>query len=228
MDIYLKVLQGPRQGDLFKVQKGATIGRSRADINLKDPKASSIHATIEVDMGIFYFVDNGSSNGTLVGGLREDRIELKPGTQLVIGSTILEVQNEFQAKSKDSTTSLWREDLYSTLQNIVAPQNPQPIHRFESLLKIYVRQGIQEGSSWTIGYGPRKFGANCLGGTLLEPGAPDTCFEIFKKDNIPFIETSHKELVLINNQKKDSEKIYDGLEVRILNTLLEIQIVKPE
>lgn len=228
MDIYLKVIQGPRQGDLFKVQKGATVGRSRADINLKDPKASGIHATIEVDMGIFYFVDNGSSNGTLVGGLREDRVELKPGTQLIIGSTILEVQTQFQAKSKDSTMSFWREDVYSTLQNIIAPQNPQPIHRFENILKITARQGLQEGASWTVGYGPRKFGANSFSGALLEPGAPDTCFEIYEKDKVLFIETSHKETVLINNQKKDSEKIYDGLEVRILNTLLEIQIVKPE
>lgn len=228
MDIYLKVISGPREGDLFKIQKGATVGRSRADINLKDPKASAIHAVIEDDMGIFYFVDKESSNGTFVLGQREDRIELKPGILLTIGSTTLEVQTQFQAKSKDSTMSFWREDLYSTVQNIVAPQNPQNVQHFRQLVTVRAKQGLQEGQIWTLGYGPRQFGGMSFDGTILEPSAPDICFEIFEKDGLLFIETSHKNVVLIGNEKKDSEKIYDGLEVKILNTLLEIKLANSD
>lgn len=227
MDIYLKVISGPREGDLFKIQKGATIGRSRADINLKDPKASAIHAVIEDDMGIFYFVDKESSNGTYVLGQREDRIELKPGALLTIGSTTLEVQTQFQAKAKDATMSFWREDIYSAIQNLVAPQNPQAVHGFSQSVSIHIKQGLQEGLQWTLGYGPRQFGGMSFDGTLLEPNAPDVCFEIFEKEGLLFIETSHKDVVLIGNEKKDSEKIYDGLEVKIYNTLLEIKLANP-
>ena len=225
MDIYLKIITGPRAGDLFKVQKGASVGRSRADINLKDSKASGVHALIEEDAGIFYFADQGSTNGTLVEGARIDRFELKPGLKFIIGATEVEVQTEFQAKSKDTESlSFWREDIYKLLQIAPSSQNPQPLQSFSRALKISVKQGLQEGDSWTVTYGPCSFGALSASQTLLEPKAPDICFEVLEQDGQFYIETAHKDVVLIGKEKKDSEKIYDGIEIQIHNTLLEIHL----
>lgn len=227
MDIYLKVIKGPRAGDLFRVQGGATIGRSRADINLKDPKASSIHAKIETEMGLFYLVDESSSNGTFVGGQKEGRIELKPGLQISIGTSTLEVQTQFQTKATHSQESKWREDVYGVLLSTLTHQNPEAVYAFFAPIVVTIKSGTQEGQRWTLGYGPRKFGASVFGGVLLEPHCPGVCFEIFQKQNSLFIRTDYKNEVFIGREKKELEKIFNGLEIQIGNTLLEIMLNAP-
>jgi pSer/pThr/pTyr-binding forkhead associated (FHA) protein len=70
------------QGELF-------IGRDskKCQIVLNDPEVSSVHAVLKKSGGATTLEDLRSANGTLLGGQRINKVDLKPGDEFVIGST---------------------------------------------------------------------------------------------------------------------------------------------
>ena len=73
----------------------ATIGRRRhCSIVIKDTGASRHHATIELTDGTYLLRDEGSSNGTLVGGERITEHKLRDGDRITIGGTVLTFKME--------------------------------------------------------------------------------------------------------------------------------------
>jgi hypothetical protein len=75
------VLEGPR----------ATIGRSKdADCVLRDPNISRRHAELRLaNSGDWQIVDLGSTNGVKVNGRRVSSSRLRPGDEVVLGTTTL-------------------------------------------------------------------------------------------------------------------------------------------
>ena len=66
------------------------IGRSSgAQIGLLDPEVSRRHARFEVDRGVVYLSDLGSSNGTFLNGKRlgSEGIEVRAGDDIDVGNT---------------------------------------------------------------------------------------------------------------------------------------------
>ena len=84
----LWVKKGYKQGRLYKVRHGTTIGRKYGDILLDDPKVSKRHAKLTIEDGQFVLWDFGSTNGTFVNGnrIREATI-LKENDVIRIGAT---------------------------------------------------------------------------------------------------------------------------------------------
>jgi predicted Zn finger-like uncharacterized protein len=89
--ISLAVIAGPDGGSVYRIEKPrVTIGRASADLTLNDTEASRLHAAIEVRDAAILLRDLGSTNGTLVDGLRiDDAVELQDKSEFQVGATVL-------------------------------------------------------------------------------------------------------------------------------------------
>jgi signal transduction histidine kinase len=90
--ITLQVLQGPDRGKRFELPENEPqlIGRSSEALPVTDTTVSRRHAELTPDDGRWFLRDLDSSNGTFVNGTRlRDRLELSPGDQIRVGSTLL-------------------------------------------------------------------------------------------------------------------------------------------
>ena len=68
----------------------AVVGRSsQAQVGLTDPEVSRRHARLDLDRGVLYVSDLGSSNGTFLNGkpVDEDGIEVRTGDDIDVGNS---------------------------------------------------------------------------------------------------------------------------------------------
>jgi len=90
---YLK--QDGEERDVELSEKPITIGRSGdADVLVLDEKASRVHCGIRFSDGAFYIKDLKSKNGTFVNDKQVDLHQLRPGDQILIGSTAFQFEQE--------------------------------------------------------------------------------------------------------------------------------------
>ena len=89
----LRVIQGPDHGRTFDIEgENAVIGRDPScEVSLRDPGVSRDHAHLELKDGRLILKDSGSSNGTLVNGVRSHETAIQTGDQIRVGNTILAV-----------------------------------------------------------------------------------------------------------------------------------------
>lgn len=89
----LCVKEGPRRGQIHKIKDSSVLGRSRGDIIIDDPKASSCHAKFTYEDEKFYIWDFGTKNGTHVNGERiRSATELKENDEIKIGDILYVVK----------------------------------------------------------------------------------------------------------------------------------------
>jgi len=86
----------PAREAALALQEGApaVIGRSsQAQVGLSDAEVSRRHAQLELERGVLYLADCGSSNGTFLNGkpVDEDGIELRAGDDIDVGNTRISV-----------------------------------------------------------------------------------------------------------------------------------------
>src|SRR5262245_4616385 len=112
MNIALKVINGPLEGQIFTIEKALSIGR-QGDIVLEDPKVSGVHAHItKVSSGQWVVIDNESKNGIRVNEIRVKAVTLKPGVTFSIGGSGFEVISLDPPKEeKKRKQKLWYEVL---------------------------------------------------------------------------------------------------------------------
>lgn len=68
--------QGPRVGERLPLRAQSSLGRDAGnDVVLNDEAASARHATVSLEDGTWWVQDDGSTNGTLVNGVRIKRRE---------------------------------------------------------------------------------------------------------------------------------------------------------
>jgi serine/threonine protein kinase len=85
------------------------IGRGQAsNTQINDPRMSRIHCQVQVDGGKTWLLDNGSSSGTLVGGEKITRHELKPGEVFQVGDT----QIRFQLENHQEASTLAGDSIF--------------------------------------------------------------------------------------------------------------------
>ena len=84
----------PRAGERFMLRASNAIGRDAGnDIALPDEAASARHAVLELRDGEWWIEDLGSTNGTLVNGVRIAKAErLRAGDQLGVGRVSMRLE----------------------------------------------------------------------------------------------------------------------------------------
>ena len=94
----LYVLNGPQAGKSFELRDGANyIGRSSADIEIKDPTVSRNHLKITLRRGRYYITDLESRNHTFFNGqylVPVLEYEAKEGIPIAIGLTVLCIEDD--------------------------------------------------------------------------------------------------------------------------------------
>ena len=92
--MYLMIVAGEGMGTKFGLSPGeVVIGRGeKADIRIKDVKASSRHCKIFVQEDRIVVTDLKSRNGTFVNGIAQPMTDLTPGDRLVVGTTVFELR----------------------------------------------------------------------------------------------------------------------------------------
>ena len=86
--------RSPRVGERLALRASNSMGRDAGnDIALPDEAASARHATLEVQNGEWWIQDLGSTNGTLVNGVRiEQRERVRPGDEIAIGRIAMRLE----------------------------------------------------------------------------------------------------------------------------------------
>jgi signal transduction histidine kinase/pSer/pThr/pTyr-binding forkhead associated (FHA) protein len=87
----LHVLRGPDKGQTFQItDEPSIIGRSADSVHLSDNTVSRQHAELAYEDEQWKLVDRGSSNGTLLNGVRiQAPTPIKHGDQIKVGSTLM-------------------------------------------------------------------------------------------------------------------------------------------
>jgi len=89
----LTVIQGPDHGRTFEIDgENSVIGRDPScEVSLRDPGVSRQHANLVLQGDRYILKDAGSSNGTLLNGVRISESPIQTGDQIRVGNTILAV-----------------------------------------------------------------------------------------------------------------------------------------
>ncbi len=89
-EAYLVITEGPGKGSRFRLQSENDIGRGAgATVRVDNHNVSRIHTRVVFNMGGFWAVDCGSTNGTFVNGRKVERAPLHPGTTLTVGDVTM-------------------------------------------------------------------------------------------------------------------------------------------
>lgn len=89
----IRVVSGPDRGRTFEVAAHEVlIGRQAGlDVALTDADASRCHAALRAEGHRVILEDRGSTNGTFINGQRVAEQEVRPGTRIEVGRSMLEV-----------------------------------------------------------------------------------------------------------------------------------------
>jgi two-component system, NtrC family, response regulator AtoC len=92
-----------------------TVGRGdECDVRLNDAKVSRLHAILRVGQP-FVFIDQGSTNGTLVGGRKlspKESVDLALGEMVTLGSTVLVLQT---AHRENAPVRVWSKEAFASM-----------------------------------------------------------------------------------------------------------------
>ena len=92
MSLHLQVVKGPDSGMELEVTQGrARIGTARSnDLVLTDDTVSRLHCQLDVSKQAVRIIDEGSTNGTFIAGVRIHDAELVEG-EIQVGSTVIRI-----------------------------------------------------------------------------------------------------------------------------------------
>lgn len=226
MVTFIEIMDGPNEGSRFKAEEGLTLGRTKADILIKDGKVSSTHAQIAKDgKGQFILIDLDSSNGIHISGRRVKKVALLQGVIFEIGNTQFKVVSVEEEQAGDfSRLVTWRSTLKDRLSGL-QPRNKQASPQLQSFnppLKLTFIQGIQADEEIILGFGPRSAGADSLDIELLEDGAPKEAFELHAGPGQVKIKITALGQVSLNNKAIDAEILNEGDLIMVGNTLIKV------
>jgi pSer/pThr/pTyr-binding forkhead associated (FHA) protein len=251
MALIFKIISGPLQGRQYPLEVGMVIGRSDTDISIDDAKMSGRHAKIGTDsQGKLIIVDLGSTNGLKVNNKTEVQVELTTGLIVKIGNTSFQVVSSDQAaessedliatvvgpmppplkakpqapkKALDGFTFL-SEFVEKALPRI--KNNPKTLTPIQPLLVFTFIRGVQTGTEWTMGYGPREVGIDSIDFPLFDGKAPSIAFSVIPKDSSVFFSTEHSQIVFLNGRSVSSDVLKDGDEISFNENLIRVKYIE--
>lgn len=230
MVTFIEILEGPNAGSRFKAEDGITIGRSQADIIVKDPKISGTHAKFGIDgKGQYVLLDLDSSNGLHINGRRVKKVALLPGVIFEVGRTQFKVITVDEAEAIDfSRLITWRSLLADKLTAAIetlpsSASQYAKVQSFTPALHLKFIQGIQTDQEWTLGYGPRHAGGESLDLELLDIDAPKDAFVLSPSPGGVELKILSPDKVRLNNLTVTSDILKDGDQISFGNSILRVR-----
>ncbi len=234
MALFLEVLDGPQKGTRTKVFEGLLIGRREGDLTIRDSKLSGKHAKIELRPdGQLWLVDLGSANGIKsLDGVRVRELRLDIGSTFTLGRTSFRVFSPDSIEKDDAPTSAFEVTVTRTYWDNVRElaNRAKSINRgskrelaaFTPCLRLKITRGVQTGTEWVVGYGPRMVGTSSIDLHLEDPGLPPICFRLLPEDKgIRFKNESDKD-VKLNGRWVENELLKNGDVIDIVNTRIQV------
>lgn len=229
MVTFIEIIEGAAEGSRFKIEEGLTLGRSKADIVIKDPKISSTHAQIALNSkGQYVLVDMESSNGLHINGRRVKKVALLSGVIFEVGRTQFKVITVEETEAVDfSRIITWRSTLSGFLHGMQTPERAEglSLQGFSPALRLHFVQGIQTDVEIILGYGPRQAGSDSLDIELLDEEAPREAFELHAGPGAVEIKILAPGQVTLNKKSVDTEMLKDGDVIGVGNTLIKVTYI---
>lgn len=225
MVTFIEIISGPHQGARYQVRDGLTIGRAKADVVIKDPKVSGVHAEIQRDgKQQFILVDLNSSNGLFIGGRRVRKVALFQDVIFEVGNTQFQVLMLEAAEAAQHEPPLsWKEALRKHLSDLSYPP-PVILQTFNPALRLKVIQGVQLDTEWVLGWGPREAGKFSNDICLLEPKLKDHAFKIFLTEDGYVVEATGESVGLNQQSFKTSPLNVDDI-ISIGDTQIKVSVI---
>lgn len=233
MRLRLIITEGPRKGDEFAIKGEITIGRKTGDLPLRDDRASSLHAKISTNkQGAIEIEDLNSSNGTLLNGAKITKALIKAGDRIKIGKTEIQVE-EYTSSPGQSIIEKgsWQEKVDGILTEALhlaeaSHLNAKGIKFFQTPVALDVVQGIQTGTRFVFGFGPKQVGAHCPEALLFESQAPPIAFELapLAKGLCEF--KTKEKAVLLNGTFVKKQKLKAGDRITIGQTVIVVSPIE--
>jgi FHA domain len=231
MNLFIEILDGDLKGTRAPLREGLTFGRKDCDVNIRDPKVSSKHARVEIRSdGLFWLVDQGSANGIRTAKLKLTEVPLRAGLKFRLGRTNFEVRDPAVMELDYDPAPLAAPNWYEQIRELAergikqAPVVNREILPFHRVVKLGFSRGIQTGTTYFLGYGPREIGATSIDLPLFEPGLPSKCFQLMpeNKDAILKVHADSLGKVLLNGLFVETSSLKGGDVIDIGNTRIEV------
>jgi pSer/pThr/pTyr-binding forkhead associated (FHA) protein len=242
VDLFIEIIDGPLKGSRTPLQDGLTLGRRGCDVNLDDSKVSSKHARVEQRPdGALWMIDLGSANGIRLEGKRASEVHLVPGASFRLGRTRFQVLEsgafaepglQTQVKNlikKAKNGKPWRDQIIHLSERgireaEIGRKRESELVPFSRSIRMVFKKGMQSGTDWTLGYGPREAGASSVDLPLFEPGLPPKCFRVLPKGPEVVIRITTEALgkILLNGKRIETAFLKEGDVLDIGNTRIEI------
>ncbi len=231
MALSIEILDGPAQGQVFRIIVGLRLGRTVGEIKVPDAKISSLHAQVERnEKGQLLLIDKGSANGLRMGDAKVSRVLLMLGVNFRIGNTRFRVMESVTSETgvRGSISALgWKHTLREQVPLIILKNDSQQtqVHPFTPPIELHFLTGIQADDKVQLGYGPRLAGSDVLDIELQEENAPDIAFELVPVSEGVLFKTSYPTLVQLNGQAVSSEVLKAGDQIQIGSSLIEVNFL---
>lgn len=232
MNLFVEIQDGDLKGLRAPIREGLTFGRAGCDVNIQDPKVSSKHAQIEIrDDGLFWLVDLGSANGIRTEKLKLTELPLRPGIEFRLGRTNMIVQDaEALNLDFDPNGGVLVPTWFDAIRDLaergikLPPLQPKEVLPFAKVVKLAITRGLQTGTEYYLGYGPREVGSVSMDLPLFEDGVPQKCFQVLPEQRDAVIAV-HKDAlgkVLLNGRFVETSSLKAGDMIDIGTTRIEV------
>ncbi|MCB9027370.1 MAG: FHA domain-containing protein [Bdellovibrionaceae bacterium] len=145
-------------------------------------------------------------------------VEMAPPPPNLENSKILEVE---VVQRWNDILEVFSQEISDKIKN-----KPKTILPMNPALKLKFIRGIQTDTEWTLGYGPRKVGADEYDLTIFEPEAPALCFELIPTHSGVHFKTNIPDIVLYNGRACEQSLLKDGDLITFGNTAIRIELIK--
>ncbi|MGE0763201.1 MAG: FHA domain-containing protein [Bdellovibrionales bacterium] len=121
----------------------------------------------------------------------------------------------------------WNHLLASFIEEVLHELKDQPkaVAPLHPAVRLNFIGGLQAETVWTLGYGPRRAGAQSVDLPIFEPGAPEVCFEIIPSPEGVTFRTNHPKEVTVNGQPTRVKPLEAGDTIAVGATRIEVELV---
>lgn len=225
MGLVIEILEGIQKGQLFKIADKMTLGRKKADIVVRDPNVSTLHAIVSIgEDGVPVLTDQNSRNGLIINESVVRQIFLYPDTQFMIGNTEFAVRAFSDDEMEEYfPTKTWRDFLADEInQSALNTSPPEEILVFNPKVELQFIQGVQTDESKILTFGPRTAGFSSLDIALYEQDSPEAAFKIMPTPEGAMIVNFDLSKVMLNDSVFESSVLISGDRIKIGESVIKV------